>query len=216
MLFLAVFCGFLAENMREHMVEHKREKKYIRSLIQDIRTDSVQITGWLERYQEMKTSCDSILNYFPDTPDITIEWARNMGVILTGFPDFISTDQTMQQLKNAGGLRLIRNTAATDSINAYDVAVRDAQVEETAISYYFVEITHKTNQIFSYRGIRRMREKFIAKDFLIRFDPTEMEILYNLVFKYRREIDGFMSELEDLRSKGSSLVMFLNQEYHLK
>src|SRR5215813_12293444 len=29
MLFLAVFCGFLAENQREHMVERRREKDYI-------------------------------------------------------------------------------------------------------------------------------------------------------------------------------------------
>jgi len=28
MLFLAVFCGFLAENEREHYVESKREKIY--------------------------------------------------------------------------------------------------------------------------------------------------------------------------------------------
>ena len=28
MLFLAVFCGFLAENQREHMVEHQRAKVY--------------------------------------------------------------------------------------------------------------------------------------------------------------------------------------------
>ncbi len=27
MLFLAVFCGFLAENQREHVVENQREKK---------------------------------------------------------------------------------------------------------------------------------------------------------------------------------------------
>jgi len=32
MLFLAVFCGFLAENFREHQVEHNREKKFMASL----------------------------------------------------------------------------------------------------------------------------------------------------------------------------------------
>src|SRR6266487_1581243 len=31
MLFLAVFCGFLAENQREHMIEHQKEKEYIKS-----------------------------------------------------------------------------------------------------------------------------------------------------------------------------------------
>jgi len=39
MLFLAVFCGFLAENQREHMIEHQREKKYIVSLIKDVELD---------------------------------------------------------------------------------------------------------------------------------------------------------------------------------
>src|SRR6187399_104616 len=39
MLFLAVFCGFLAENQREHMIEHQREKKYIVSLIKDVEFD---------------------------------------------------------------------------------------------------------------------------------------------------------------------------------
>ncbi len=216
MLFLAVFCGFLAENQREHMVEHKREKKYIRSLIQDIRTDSLQITGWLQRYEEMKLSCDSVLDYFPVTPDIPGEWPRNIGVILAGFPDFISTDQTMQQLKNAGGFRLIRNTSVIDSINGYDVNVRDIHVEETAISNYFVEITQKTNRLFSYRSIIGMTEKITSKGFWIRFDPVEMELLFNLVFKYRMEIAGFMGELEDLRNKGTTLITFLKKEYHLK
>src|SRR5678816_3815911 len=33
MLFHAVFCGFLAENIREHKIERDKEKEYILSLI---------------------------------------------------------------------------------------------------------------------------------------------------------------------------------------
>ena len=43
MLFLAVFCGFLAENQREHFVEHNREKQYMRSLIEDLETDTLEL-----------------------------------------------------------------------------------------------------------------------------------------------------------------------------
>ena len=43
MLFLAVFCGFLAENQREHMVEHQREKQYMNSLITDLKGDTALI-----------------------------------------------------------------------------------------------------------------------------------------------------------------------------
>ena len=45
MLFLAVFCGFLAENQREHMVENKREKEYMQSLMEDLRTDTANLNS---------------------------------------------------------------------------------------------------------------------------------------------------------------------------
>jgi hypothetical protein len=43
MLFLAVFCGFMAENFREHQIEHKREKQYITSLIKDVELDTASL-----------------------------------------------------------------------------------------------------------------------------------------------------------------------------
>jgi len=41
MLFLAVFCGFLAENIREHRMERTREVEYIRTLASDLAEDTV-------------------------------------------------------------------------------------------------------------------------------------------------------------------------------
>src|SRR5258705_13281892 len=43
MLFLAVFCGFLAENIREHRVEQLRAKEFARSLVQDLQNDTTAI-----------------------------------------------------------------------------------------------------------------------------------------------------------------------------
>jgi hypothetical protein len=44
MLFLAISAGFLVENMREHYVEHKREKVFIKSFIEDLKEDTAKIT----------------------------------------------------------------------------------------------------------------------------------------------------------------------------
>jgi len=41
----------------------------------------------------------------------------------TGFTDFVSNDGTIQQLKNSGGLRLLRKSQVTDSIMAYQKTV---------------------------------------------------------------------------------------------
>ena len=37
MLFLAVFCGFLAENLRENRVEHKRTLLYANQFLEEIK-----------------------------------------------------------------------------------------------------------------------------------------------------------------------------------
>ena len=39
MLFLAVFCGFLAEYQLEHMIEKDRERQFISSLVDDLKDD---------------------------------------------------------------------------------------------------------------------------------------------------------------------------------
>jgi hypothetical protein len=53
---------------------------------------------------------------------------------------FIPNDGTMQQLKNSGGLRLIRKHNVADSIAKYDVTIRflsrQGELEETLINDY--------------------------------------------------------------------------------
>ncbi|MEO6219239.1 MAG: hypothetical protein ABIO81_02345, partial [Ginsengibacter sp.] len=45
MLFLAVFCGFLAEYQLEHKIEKDREKQFIRSLAYDIKADTASLSN---------------------------------------------------------------------------------------------------------------------------------------------------------------------------
>ena len=57
MLFLAVFCGFLAENQREHMIEHKREKQYMKSLLEDLQNDIADLKNdtafWNQQFKRI-------------------------------------------------------------------------------------------------------------------------------------------------------------------
>lgn len=43
MLFLAVFCGFMAENVREHMVNGKNERKLVAALQKDLIADTAHL-----------------------------------------------------------------------------------------------------------------------------------------------------------------------------
>ena len=125
MLFLAVFCGFLAENQREHFIEHKREKKFMRSLIQDLNADTNRLQAYIALRVEKRIYMDSLRHLlssqmYKQMGNETYYYARH---VFNGAP-FVSTDSTLQQLKNAGNLRLINKAEVVDSILAYDAAVK--------------------------------------------------------------------------------------------
>ena len=61
MLFLAVFCGFLAEWQLEHVIENQREKEYIHSIVEDIEEDIAQSDAILNRLNTTNFRIDSLL-----------------------------------------------------------------------------------------------------------------------------------------------------------
>src|SRR6185503_17483366 len=52
MLFLAVFCGFLAEYQLEHKVEKERGRQYIRSFAEDLKSDTANLVDMIHQYEE--------------------------------------------------------------------------------------------------------------------------------------------------------------------
>ena len=143
MLFLAVFCGFLAENQREHMVEHQREKKYIHSLLSDLDADIARLTTIVELRNQRALLLDSFSKRLnsPDALQHTNDLYYYNSFATRGVAfRFTPVDGTMQQLKNAGNLRLIRKSEVSDSIISYDVAVRafmwGTQDEENIMDTY--------------------------------------------------------------------------------
>jgi len=132
MLFLAVFCGFLAENQREHVVENKREIVYINSFIEDLKLDTLQLNGLIELRKKRIKEFDTLFQllssdrYIQEGASVYRLYSFPYSDILRFYPN----DRTMQQLKNSGGLRLIRNQKVSDMIINYDVLVRNRKEYE--------------------------------------------------------------------------------------
>ena len=66
MLFLAVTAGFFVENLREHNVEAKREKQYIKSFIEDLKMDTSSLSEWIKIIHGNRNKIDSLI-YFVRT-----------------------------------------------------------------------------------------------------------------------------------------------------
>src|SRR5262245_36830660 len=125
MLFLAVFCGFLAENFREHLVEKKREKQYMVALIEDLKEDTASFSRVKSWYAFMNSRYDSVItNLRPPISKEQVLNYYNEAINFINFTTFAYHDRTIEQLKSTGSYRLIHDTKVSDSLQAYDSRMR--------------------------------------------------------------------------------------------
>ena len=161
MLFLAVFCGFLAEYKLEHVIEDQREVKNIRSLVQDLESDTSNLQSYVYLRMEKKVMLDSLVtllssNSYKQSGSQTYFFARH---IFNGH-SFQSTDGSIQQLKNGGNLRLIKKENIVNSILAYDTEVKslhewdEADLREFYVGYEVDSIEYSYSSRFSQDTIR--------------------------------------------------------------
>ncbi len=124
MLFLAVFCGFLAEYQLEHKIERDREKQYMFSLYRDLKTDTLNLSALIKGTRDDIANNDSLFDIFRSKKYLQeTSGAYFFGRRVVTLRPFYPTDGTITQLENSGGLRLIRSRAIVDSIQSYKLAV---------------------------------------------------------------------------------------------
>lgn len=120
MLFLAVFCGFLAEYQLEHKIEKSREKQYIKSFVEDLEADIFQLESAISNCQSSVNRADSLIVVLggPERDKFAGEIYYFLR-LLHRSAVFSVNDRTMVQLRNAGGMRLVSNKTVSDSMVSY-------------------------------------------------------------------------------------------------
>ena len=133
------------------------------------------------------------------------------------FPDFIYTDRTIQQLKNSGGMRLLRNKAVSDSIVDYDSKVRTVFIAQDQLNNGMVTYGFEKSKLFQVRLIDTTGNGFQDPGIpLLTQNKNEVEEFYNNMLDHK----GFFIHLKrldtDLLERGTRLIAFIEKEYHLK
>ena len=218
MLFLAVFCGFLAENQREHMVEHQREKEYIKSFVEDLKQDTAQLKLIIEKFDKKLAFHDSLLQELAN-PMVFKSSSRAHYFFEMGrhFPDYIYTDRTIQQLKNGGGMRLIRNKEVSNSIVDYDSKVKTLVIAEAQMNELVLTFGLEKNKLFQNRLLDTLNNGLHDPPIaLLSQNKNDVEEFYNNM-KDQRTIFSYMKGLNiDLLKTGTRTIEFIKKEYHLK
>lgn len=121
MLFLAVLCGFLAENLREHVIEIKKEKQYISSLVSDLVADTTNLHKLQNRYDLANNYTDTLIRLLKSN-ERNLKSCKIYNLarkVPLSYGAIVPIDQTFQQLKSSGNLRLIHSSQIVDDIASY-------------------------------------------------------------------------------------------------
>ena len=158
MLFLAVFCGFLAENQREHMVEHQRAKKYAAALYKDLVKDTSVLNQRIEALEETNANLDSIIELLTNK-NHTSSFDRIYALSGYAFGSlfFPATTSTINQLKNSGSVRYFSGTELIDNFNAYDAQLESLKGLQESNIYIQEEIRKFLSQFLNLKYLPRFK-----------------------------------------------------------
>ena len=224
MLFFAVFCGFLAENQREHLVEHQREKQYMRSMVEDLMLDTAEFNSKLTFIDTAMIPfflASKELLYSQQISDSVI---RKLYVNVPRCSRFFYLnveDRTINQLKSSGNFRLVRNKTVTDSLIAY--RKRIDLLNNTLLPGYELSRIEVKNISYSLFNFDYYKETgyFVLKDDvspkLNSIDKKEFIKLANFIYNlYAQANTPIRASLIQARRQATNLIMLINENYHIK
>ena len=224
MLFLAVFCGFLAENQREHYIEHLREKQYMRSLLEDLQTDTATINRVHRRALTQLSFLDSLIelgNGIPVKSDDVNKLYFLQGKT-TRFLNIRFEDGTSSQLKNAGGMRLIRKEEVAKAIREYWdhietlYRIRDRlELAGENIAEVSSRIFYNNYFVFSEDPLDPVKEIKPGAKFIYDDQRLIAEYINRIATKALRT-RIYLTELDEGLKSANNLVQIIKEEYHLK
>jgi hypothetical protein len=223
MLFLAVTLGFFVENQREHYIEHKREKVYVRQFIQDIKADTFffNLANRANKVnQQRMDSLIHLLHFYKEgyPTEELYYYARN---ITSKGISIQYTNRTFEQLKGSGGFRLIRKSKVLDSITLYYESLKDLDIRVSHRFERLSDLFRIAEELFDGRALNEIAEAEFARPVKT---PPLITIDRKILNKYVTRLGYFKAT--DLRiierieqaflPNAVNLINLIEKEYHLK
>ena len=227
MLFLAVFCGFLAEYQLEHVIEHKREKQYMQTLVEDLKKDTAGLAECLDFWTKLSNKIDNTRPLLKSTlNNDNLEKIYEMAAMLIDFNDFIYSDRTIEQLRNSGNFRLIRNDHVSDTLISYDSFIRvQLKEQESTLLKVLLDLLKLQNELFDSDGVdikfKELKTGNASTDtkgvtYTIVNNREKIFKYYNDLFLYGVGIQYMISSESGLKEWAGKLIELVKKEYHLE
>ena len=221
-VFLAVYLGIVGDNLRVQKLGDEQGKIYVSSIINDLAADTTNLSIVLKEFVIKDINIDTVLLMYDKlTTGYNDTFWRNF-YSLQKYPDFICTDQTIQQLKNIGGMQLIKSKVALYEITKYDSKLKKLALVLESLDERYTKIRDLRYEIIDIKNLKLDKsimsiEKIEkeAKNYLLIDNKAAIGKLYNVIQDYQNVMGFVMDQEKKIRQEAIDLILLLKKEYHL-
>lgn len=227
MIFLAVTMGFIAENVREGFSDRSKEKEYIGSLVQDLKTDTAQVNQKMVALYTQIYGMDTLemlLNPDVNKNDSAVFICYRLRSSMVNQHPMTFSDRTITQLVSSGNMRLINKQSVSDRITEYYSNVKDVDAQKG----YYVEYFHKCLDLFpsiftfdTYHstlgrdGSTTHPKLVFGKLRIVTTDAGELNKIKSTIELTKGITGSYRTDIIEMHKEADSLISFLKKEYSL-
>jgi hypothetical protein len=225
MLFLAVTMGFFAENIRESISDHNREKQYMQSMLFDLEKDTAELHEGLNFSVYIANGLDSFKNIlYSDSSNLRITELYKLWILYSRRVNIYFSDETSSQLK-AGGMQYIRNRQVAGALSQYWSLI---DVLNGILDNYSAKggnAAEIASRIFNYKYVHlsqlnadgQFAIQIDPKARLMIQDPDQLANYANHLFQMVTILRSFYpADIQELNSSANNLITLIKKEYNLE
>jgi len=239
MLFLAVFLGFVAENIRETSVEHEHEKQFAIELYSEFYADSIGFTQKLNARFDKENDCDYLYSYIKDSSLTELPKAfypaYTIVFYLINSYTFEPKDGVLSQLKSSGSLRYFKDPALQKLFGDISVAINNVRyrneqeyqffanpVKPFILQHYdfkWVDNVRKMNPNAKYLDLLNFYNKSdtLIKANILNLPTFNREEATNMIMFYKTMLVSSRTlQMNDYIKTNAKILEVLRKDYHLE
>ncbi|HSZ86178.1 MAG TPA: hypothetical protein VK787_09120 [Puia sp.] len=221
MIFLAVTLGFFAENLRESFGDDHKKHQYAKTLVADIKLDTIACHQIVANANYYITNYDSLLRLL-NTKNASVRSLYYFFVPTNQYIIFNSINSTIDQLKSTGQLRLFEDEHASDAINSYYQQSKFVESYFNTYLKYFDEYHKDAFELFAYSqigsAISDPDELLDSAKYLQLLDDDYKlrQKVYSKLFMLKIISAYYIDIINKLKDQGVNCINFLKKEYNIE
>ncbi|HXS54617.1 MAG TPA: hypothetical protein VN726_00755 [Hanamia sp.] len=225
MIFLAVTLGFFAESLRERIVNNDKEHHYMESLVRDLKKDTAEMRlQILWQTYDIKKMDSALKVPVSKLHDINTQdtFYHHFVYFYSWVFIFFQHDNTLSQLKNAGGFSVLRNKTIVDSIGELQLWYEQ---EVNLNAGYYNDFWRKVEDLGAHVMIMpepptwegdTLYKFYPHTEVFTQYDKPLLEELYSWIRNEKGTLLVYMDYEKQYMDKAVNLIQLIQKEYNLK